>query len=633
MKNRINLILALLALLPSISTFGQSSDRPLSRADSNQVYFYSIHSADSNVLLHGQWLDTAFLRVQKYDPLFNRDVFYQSTGNIGLAHQPLIFSPSLSTGFDEGLHYLDAYRLRSPDIRFFSSLRPFTDLAYSMGSRKEQTFRVIHSHTIKQQVTLGAYFNIINALGHSSFRQKSDDINTYFTGHFTTRNRRYQAFAYYAYNRLKTMENGGILVDSIYEQAREGRNITQFSYGLKAALNKLTENNWSLKHLLNGDFRSFDSLSAKYRGLSLGQLSLTTTFSKSRYFYTDEGPKADYYPFFFGSDSSTVKDSMFIKKLENSLNWASNALSASGKPSAFRFFAGIRHSYIEVHEQPQNQYFSLFTPSAGFQLNILQRMMLSASGEYVIGNVSNNDLKGTASLQLFLGKEKENNILSVSATFARIDFPWLAQHSWSAYHRWDNAFGKQQILSLRLGYDRPRLSTYLQWSSLKDFLYWDVYSNPQQYQDPAISVLSLFVKKLFVFGKFAIDNRAIVQYSTNENILHLPLFNATQSYFVTFKMFKKALGVQTGIDLWYNTPYFADAWNPDTRQFHLQYDKKTGNYLYVDVFLNLQIKRAFLFLKLDHANAGLFGYNYYSTPHYPFADRAFKFGVKWLFHD
>ena len=211
--------------------------------------------------------------------------------------------------------------------------------------------------------------------------------------------------------------------------------------------------------------------------------------------------------------------------------------------------------------------------------------------------------------------------------------PWMAKNYYSTYYRWENHFDKQQTLSANLSYRYPRLKTTLQWTNINNLLYWDRYGMPHQYNGNAVNIFSLFVRKTFVFGKFSIDNKAIAQYSSDDQIIHLPLFTGGQSYAVTFKMFKKALGVQTGLDLWYNTPYYADAWNPATRQFTLQYQEKTGNYLYIDVFLNLKIKRAFLFLKLDHAAAGLMGYKYYSTPHYPAADRAFKFGVSWIFHD
>lgn len=633
MNRSIKNILLILILLSAFNTSAQQEFRPLSGADSNQVYFFHPGYIDSSLVWNHQWLDTAFSGVQRYDPVFNQENFYQTTGNIGLAHQSISYSPALLTGFDPGVHSFDQYSLRENKIRYYSSLKPFTELYYSTGSKKEQLFRVIHSHTIKKQLTIGAYFNLINANGRRSFRQKADDINTYFTAWYSTRNKRYSAYAHYYYNRLKCMENGGILVDSVYEQFRQGRNITQFEYGLKEARNTLTENAWQLKQSLNLDFRRTDSLTHQASGLSLGRFTLTTTYKKPRYSYTDEGPGADYYPVTYISADTNITDSLYFKMLENQLTWTSNEFTGRGKPSVLRFFAGVRHDYIEVHEQPQNSYISQLTPHAGFTLRFFNRLLLSASAETVLGEANNGDLKGNAALAYQISQNPNSGTLSLEGTYANSEFPWIARHFYSSYYRWDISFGKQQTIMAALSYQRPRLKATLQWVSLKNFLYWDNYSRPCQYLDPAIHVFSGFVNKTFVFGKFSIDNKAIVQYSTNSNILHLPLFAATQSYYITFSMFKKALGVQAGIDLWYNTAYYADAWNPATRQFFLQYHKKTGNYLFADVFLNLKIKRAVLFLKLDHANAGLMGYDYYSTPHYPFADRAFKFGINWLFHD
>lgn len=615
------------------SAVAQQNDTIFSTADSNQVYFFYEHHLDSSLNYNAVWLDTAYHNVQRYDPLLKEESFFQTTGNIGLANQSISFSPALKTGFDPGIHSFAGYSLNNEKIRFYSSMKPFTELRYVSGSKKEQFFQVIHSHTIKQQLTIAANFKIINSPGRRSFRQKSDDINTYFTAYYTTRNKRYAAYTYYYYNRLRNMENGGLLVDSLYEQFRQGRNITQFEYGLKEASNTFIENAWFLKQLINLDFRKKDSISGDNKGFSFGHFTLSTSYHKQRYNYTDEGITAGYYPFSYNSDSLTVNDSVFYKKLENQLTWTNNEFSGSGKPAVFRFYASVRHAYIEVFEQPANTYISQLTPNAGFSLRFFDRLLLSASAEYVLGDANNGDLKGLAALSFLLAKEKNAGIISIEGAFAQTELPWTAKHFYSAYYRWDNNFSKQKTISAALSYQRPRLKASLQWVNMKDFLYWDTYARPFQYNDPAVQVFSLFLKKDFVFGKFSIDNKAILQSCSNENILHLPLFTATQSYFVTFNMFHKALGVQTGIDLWYNTPYFADAWNPATRQFHLQYEKKTGNYLYADVFLNLKIKRAFIFLKLDHANSGLLGYNYYSTPHYPFADRSFKFGITWLFHD
>lgn len=635
MSNYLKIIIISLLLCLSLNSWAQQNDSiPPTRLDSIQVYYYHLQHLDSSLVREHRWLDTSYQAIQRYDPLLRQDRFFQTTGNIGLAHQSISFSPNTTTGFDAGIHSFDEYKIGDEDIRYYASMLPFTQLRYSTGSKKEQLFSVTHSHNIKRQVVIAAHFNIINAFGRRSFRQKSDDINTYFTASYTTRNQRYAAFAHYYYNRLKCMENGGILVDSLYEQFREGRNITQFAYGLTNALNTYKENAWFLKQVLNLDFRKKDSVSGEMKGVSLGHFTLSTSYKNPKYIYTDEGNSADYYPFFFGTnDSSTITDSIYYKRIENQLTWTNNHLTKNNQPPVFRFFASARHAYIEIHEEPNNTYISQLTPSAGFNLNLFQRLLLSASAEYVLGDVNGGDMKGQAGLSLILSEEKKPSVLNLEASFTKTELPWIAKHTYTSYYRWDNSFGKQQTISAALSFLYPRLKTSVQWVNMKDFLYWDQTGRPNQYSSGTINVFSLFVKKEFVFGKFAIDNKAILQYSTNENIIHLPLFTATQSYFFTFQMFKKALGVQTGIDLWYNTPYYADSWNPSTRQFTLQYDKKTGNYIYIDVFVNLKIKRAFLFLKLDHANAGLMGYNYYSTPHYPFADRAFKFGVSWLFHD
>ena len=72
---------------------------------------------------------------------------------------------------------------------------------------------------------------------------------------------------------------------------------------------------------------------------------------------------------------------------------------------------------------------------------------------------------------------------------------------------------------------------------------------------------------------------------------------------------------------------------PALRSFYLQNEKEIGNYVYMDVYLMLRVKRAVIFLKYQHFNAGWLGYSYYMTPHYPMADAAFKFGVSWVFYD
>lgn len=623
--------LILLCLLPLFSK-AQQTDSLTSRLDSLQVFYFFPQHIDSSLNRNAIWLDTAFHNIQNYDPLLRSMNFSQNTGNIGQSHKNMAFSPTLSSGFDLGIHAFDGYLLTNEKIRYYSSLSPFTEIKYIMGSRKEQYFHVIHSHTIKRQLVIAGNFRIVNSPGRRSFRQKADDINTYFTVNFTTKNNRYGAYGHYYYNRMKCMENGGIVVDSIYEEFRSGRNLTQFSYGLNNALTTLKENAWFLKQTVNLDFRKADSSSGLNKGFSIGRLSLETFYQKPRFYYSDQDANSGYYPINF-SDSSFTSDSIYYKKLENTLNWTNNETDRQGRPTKFRFFAGFRHSYIEIHQEPSNSYLSQYTTSTGFSLSLIKRLLISASAHYVIGDYNGGDLKADAYVGFRFGDQKYSGTLSLSGTYAKMQLPWMAKHYYSNYFRWDFNFDQQQTINASITYNYPQLKTGISWYNLNKPLYWDTYAHPRQFTGNPINIYYLFASKDLAWGKFEVDSKVILQYSDNTNIIHLPLLVASQSYFVTFNMFKKALQMQTGIEAWYNTPYYADAWMPATHQFYLQNDKKIGNYVYIDVFLNLKIKRAFIFLALDHANSGLFGYKYYLTPHYPTADRSFKFGVSWLFHD
>jgi hypothetical protein len=108
---------------------------------------------------------------------------------------------------------------------------------------------------------------------------------------------------------------------------------------------------------------------------------------------------------------------------------------------------------------------------------------------------------------------------------------------------------------------------------------------------------------------------------------------ASGAYWINLVLFKKALYAQAGIDLSYYSSWFAQGYNPVTGQFYHQRRQKTGNYLFGDVFLNFKVKSALLFVKYQHFNAGLSGYNYYLSPDVPMQDASFKFGVKWTFYN
>jgi hypothetical protein len=83
-----------------------------------------------------------------------------------------------------------------------------------------------------------------------------------------------------------------------------------------------------------------------------------------------------------------------------------------------------------------------------------------------------------------------------------------------------------------------------------------------------------------------------------------------------------------GAELFYNSAYFGNSYNPSARAFYLQDDTKIGNYPMLDVFFTGQIMTATIYLKMEHVNMDWQNTGYYYTPHYALPVRAFRLGLR-----
>jgi len=86
-----------------------------------------------------------------------------------------------------------------------------------------------------------------------------------------------------------------------------------------------------------------------------------------------------------------------------------------------------------------------------------------------------------------------------------------------------------------------------------------------------------------------------------------------------------------GTDINYFSSLELMGYSPMINQFYLDDSKSSGNYPFVDVFINARIKSVRFFIKSSHVNSGLFGYKYYGASNYPLYDRAFQVGLNWNF--
>jgi hypothetical protein len=113
----------------------------------------------------------------------------------------------------------------------------------------------------------------------------------------------------------------------------------------------------------------------------------------------------------------------------------------------------------------------------------------------------------------------------------------------------------------------------------------------------------------------------------------LPEIIVRQVLYYQKYIFKGALKFQFGVGFSYATDYYGYAYMPATNEFYVQENTELGNYPKIDVFINTHLKRAQIFLKYEHVNAGRSLQKSYIAPGYPPMSKSLKFGVSWNLFD
>lgn len=263
-----------------------------------------------------------------------------------------------------------------------------------------------------------------------------------------------------------------------------------------------------------------------------------------------------------------------------------------------------------------------------------------AYGRYVfLGDEINDfEVKANAVLKIYPFRRAKKSPMVFDAHFSTtLDEPeYYLQHMYSNHSRWENDFGKISKTSVSGGMSIPRwnLGLDVTYNLLANNIYYSTDALPVQ-NGTAMSVFSASLYKNFKLGKLHLDHKLLFQASSNEDIIPLPKLAANARYYVQLAVGQpKALEIQLGANVWYNTSWYAPSWNPATGIFFNQKDIKYGNAPYADLFANLQWKRACIFIKWENANMGwpLEQADYFSANHYIRTQRVVKFGMYWPFY-
>ncbi|MDI6031851.1 putative porin [Flavobacterium sp. LB2P84] len=546
------------------------------------------------------------------------------------------FSPYPEFGFKaKHFNFLEANQ-----IKYSSVATPVTELYFKTTVRKGQS--------VDAFITLNTSENLNFSIAYKGLRSEGEYINQLsstgnfrFTTNFNTKNKRYFAKAHYTFQDILNEENGGITTIDDFESEDPNYNNRQrfevyfsdaksFLKGKRIFLDhnfrinsEKEDNNLYLTHQFNYENKFFE----------YNQATVPSTVGGTIVYRFGESFK-----------SSGINDQTRYNKMYNRVGLVYENTTL-GK---FQFFADdFRSNYyydqilIFDNQNVIPSSFSQEINSVGGQYEYRKNKW---NGKFLYSrsvtaqSLSNLDAK----LKYDFNDETQFSFQYQNINKLPNSNYNLHQSSYVQYN-WSNDFKNEKINSISANAITSWVDAEVQFSVLKDHLYFNDASTseqalaktqivaPSQY-DGTINYLSVKVSRELTFGNFALDNTILYQKVDQQDaVLNVPEIVTRNTFYYSNYLFKRALFLQTGIVLNYFTKYYASDYNPVIGEFFVQNDKQIGNHPNFDFFINAKIQRTRIYFKAEHFNSSLSGNNFYSSPNNPSRDFTIRLGLIWNF--
>lgn len=555
--------------------------------------------------------DSNFLDMLFYKHFNN--VLINNLGTYGSSH----YFPT--TYLVDNQEYVFAPKKINETLLKLDGFRPFTNLTWINAGRREQILSLQHIQKFGKLASLQFQYRRISAPGIYINQETNQNL---FNGafNFNTDNKVYQLEINTHIDRVRNQENGGLTDINHFEKDTFNRR-SLYQVNIDKSYYEIKETNFGINQRFN--FLNNEIDSNQYQRFYLQLNNHYKTWRRMYYDYDAGSPI--YQNTYFDSTSTFWLDSIYHKEFTHSLSL--------GMTTSLMDVSGL----FEIH---QNRYTQLTgidtfynTSYAGVKADFyLQKAKIQSQVKYGLNGYNKGDVQSFLNVQLYPSK---NYLINLKASYNLIE-PALNYKNYSSNHfKWDSTnLLKQQTIYLSTdAYSKAlKLRFFANAKFLDRFFYYDSLVVLKQH-DFASNQISLGLEKDYRLWKFHFKTAFIYQLTSDEVLLPVPNIVARQIVYYENRLFKKVLKLRTGFNASYTSEFYGYEFMPGISQFYVQDKKKIGNYPYIDFFISLHLKRAQIFFKWEHVNAGMMNYNYFLTPTIPDHDRSFKFGVNWNMFD
>ncbi len=547
-----------------------------------------------------------------------------------------------------------SYSYTPETIPFYNVKTPYTELAYwgtlfANKQKEESNVKFLHTQNLSPSFNFNILYQRFGAKGMLD-KEATDDRTFAFTVNHL--GKRYVAQGGYIFNSIKRTENGGVsdrtmVMDTTLDDPRV------IPITLKDANTKLKKNTFFITHSYGVPLNIFakrDSL-GKRKSDTLGLQSGTVTYfghtaevsiySKS---YKDNIDLSDtiarkFYNNNFFINPTTSADSSRVMKVENRFfisvqPWSENAIVS-------KVDAGVGYQYLSLFgfnpqyflegnkTSSQNNLYMYFGASG----KLKKYFSWEGLGIYNFAGYYQNDFSIDGKVKFSSYAIEEGIHLSGRINIALNRPNYFFNNYYSNHYKWNNDFSKTSETKIEAKLEIPKwkLEAFFGYSLLNNNIYLDDKAIVRQNND-AMSIMTAYLQKNFKAWKFHFDNKVLFQLSSKEEVVALPKLSLNLRYYLEFFVVKNVLCMQLGANAIFNTKYYSPGYSPALGLFYNQRENQNGENPYIDVFVNLQWKRASIFVKLVNAAQNWPGNDRFSADRYLMPARSLKFGIHWPFY-
>ncbi|MFM8743493.1 MAG: putative porin [Cytophagales bacterium] len=571
-------------------------------------------------------LDTAIQNFHRWNYVQRGANAYQDLGNMGTALQPLFPQLPATIGLTTGYRAFAPY-FEWNEPRYYDTKSPYTRVYVVWGGRGRATTHIEFSRNINPRWNFGFNYRAILVEKQLPYVSRSYQTQSHYYDFFTTykgKDDKYSLVFNYRRIRHRVKENGGVLLSSD----------TSFN----AFFLETVKPYWA--NAQNEDYRVNLHLHQRYQVDKAVQFYLTTDYSLEENTFTID--KSDSASNFFKTAKpvsyyNARNTGILFKNFQNEVGIKGNAHGLF-----YDFYGKVR--MLDVFNKPVLRDSTPISNFAKTELYLGSRIVLRldsfnivrASGEYLLdGNYRIEGSLNTPWLEASL-----YNALTkpgvLQQNFRGIRAFWQNDFS--------NTFVNQLKGNLKLKAGKFFLSPGVTYTLLSNQLFFrndydTIAGSTPKIVDNIKPVQSMGNQQLFSLNLNASVN-FLKNFYLRPQVIYTKLFKNDDSairvpdFFINCQLsyerflFKKALQMQLGLDLFYRSDYKALGYAPDLQSYYNQDSKVVEGYLVSDVFLNAKIKGGRLFVKYHNAANIFLKPGYMLTWGYPAIGNILDFGFE-----